>query len=135
MFEIKISELIWTKGFVATVVFGSSWVVDLLGFLAAFETCPFWVLVRIIALYLQTHRYHSELELLFYFIFFFFGGVRNKWIREFSLFCFSSKNHDCVYGLLIKIQFLTFFSYKKLKGVFLAMCVVGWPNRNKKKMK
>ena len=28
------------------------WVVDLFGFLAAFETCPFWVLIIIIALYL-----------------------------------------------------------------------------------
>jgi len=73
LFEIKISELIWTKGFVATVVFGSSWVVDLLGFLAAFETCPLWVLVRIIALYLQTHRYHLELELFFKIFFFWWG--------------------------------------------------------------
>ena len=72
MFEIKILELIWTEGFVATVVFVFSWVVDLLGFLAAFETCPFWVLVRIIALYLQTNRYRLELEL---YVFFFLVGL------------------------------------------------------------
>ena len=51
MLETKILELIWTKGFVATVVFVSSWVMDLLGVLVAFETCPFWILVRIITLY------------------------------------------------------------------------------------
>ena len=50
MFEIKILELILTDGFVAAAIFVSSWVVDLFGVLATFKTCPFWVLVRIIAL-------------------------------------------------------------------------------------
>ena len=57
MFEFKILELILTKRFVVVAIFVSSWVVDLFGFLAALETCPFWVLVGIIALYLQTHTY------------------------------------------------------------------------------
>ena len=48
--------------------------------------------------------------------FFFFWWVGNKLIKEFSLLCFSFKNLYCVYGLLIKIQFLTFFSDKKLNG-------------------
>ena len=48
--------------------------------------------------------------------FFFFWWVGNKWIKEFSLLCFLFKNQDCVYGLLIKIQFLTFFSDEKLNG-------------------
>ena len=52
-FEIKILELILAKGFVAAVVFVSSWLVDFFGFLAAFETCQFWVLIIIIALYLR----------------------------------------------------------------------------------
>ena len=51
-FEIKTLELILPERFVAAAVFVSSWVVDLFGFLAAFETCPFWVLIIIIALYL-----------------------------------------------------------------------------------
>ena len=56
--------------------------------------------------------------------FFFFGGIENKWIKEFSLFCFSFKNHDCVYGLLIIIiQILIFFSDKKLNGYSL-LCVL-----------
>ena len=50
--EIKILELILAERFVAVAVFVSSWVVDLFGFLAAFETCPFWVLIIIITLYL-----------------------------------------------------------------------------------
>ena len=50
--EIKLLELILAEGFVAAAVFVSSWVVNLFGFLAAFETCPFWVLIIIIALYL-----------------------------------------------------------------------------------
>ena len=58
------------------------------------------------------------------FRFFFFGGIENKWIKEFSLFCFSFKNHDCVYGLLIIIiQILIFFSDKKLNGYSL-LCVL-----------
>ena len=55
----------------------------------------------------------------FSFFFFFFGGIENKWIKEFSLFCLSFKNQDCVYGLLIKIQILIFFSDKKLNGYSL----------------
>ena len=51
-FEIKILELILAERFVAAAVFVSSWVVDLFGFLAAFETCLFLVLIIIIALYL-----------------------------------------------------------------------------------
>ena len=62
-------------------------------------------LIIIIALYLQTHRYHWNQTPVF--CFWWFG---NKWMKEFSLLCFSFKNHDCVYGLLIKIQFLTFFN-------------------------
>ena len=51
-------------------------------------------------------------------VFFFFGGVGNKWIKEFSLFCLG-----LFYVLLIKIQFLTFISDKKLNGYFLR-CVL-----------
>ena len=53
-FEIKILELILAEGFVAAAVFVSSWVVDLFGFLAAFETCPFWVLIIITTLFVDT---------------------------------------------------------------------------------
>ena len=68
--------------------------------------------------------------------FFFFWWVGNKGIKEFSLLCFSFKNHDCVYGLLIKIQFLTFFSDKKLNGyckctssiVFVYPLYARWPS-------
>ena len=81
----------------------------------------FWLLLR------HAH-FGFWLELLFYIcrhihiagtrtLFFFFGGVGNKWIKEFSLFCFSFKNLNCVYVLLIKIQFLTFISDKSLMGI------------------
>ena len=71
---------------------------DLLGFLATFETCPFWVLIIIIALFVDT-----KISLESDHCFFFFGWVGNKLIKEFSLLCFSFKNQDCVYGPLIKI--------------------------------
>ena len=75
-FEIKILEFILAERFVTFAVFVSSWVVDLFGFLAAFETCPFWVLIKIIVLYLQTHRYHWNQTPVFFF--FFLGGLGIK---------------------------------------------------------
>ena len=62
----------------------------------------------------------SEFRIFFFFL---VGGIENKWIEEFSLFCFSFKNQDCVYGLLIKIQISIFFSDKKLNGYSL-LCVL-----------
>ena len=75
------------------------WVVDLFGFLAAFETCPF--------LGFDYNYYficrHIDIIGIRPVFFFFFWWVGNKLINEFSLLCFSFKNQDCVYGLLIKI--------------------------------
>ena len=50
---------------------------------------------------------------------------------------FLIKNHDFVYGLSIKIQFLTFFSDKKLNGyckctssmVFVCPLYARWPSK------
>ena len=44
---------------------------DLFGFLAAFETCPFWVLIIIIALFVDT-KISLESDLC---VFFFLGGL------------------------------------------------------------
>ena len=85
---------------------------DLFGFLAAFETCPF--------LGFDYNYYficrHIDIIGIRPVFFFFFWWVGNKLINEFSLLCLSFKNQDCVYGLLIKIKFLIFFSDKKLNG-------------------
>ena len=94
---------------------GFTWVFSCFGFSIAFDTSPFGFCLKL--LYICRHRCHCNHNVVFFF--FFFGGIENKWIKEFSLFCFSFKNHDCVYGLLIKIQILIFFSDKKLNVCML----------------
>ena len=101
-------------------VFGCFWDLPIFGF--DYNYCFIFV---------DTHRYHWNQTPVFC-----FWWVGNKWMKEFSLLCFSFKNHDCVYGLLIKIQFLTFFSDKKLNGyckctssmVFVYPLYARWPS-------
>ena len=79
---------------------------------SCFWYMPFGFCLKL--LYICRHRCHWNQNFVF-----FFCGIENKWIKEFSLFCLSFKNQDCVYGLLIKIQILNFFSDKKLNGYSL----------------
>ena len=61
------------------------WVVDLFGFLVAFDTCPFGFWLKL--LHICRHKCHWNQNFVFFFC-----------IKVFSLFCFSFKNQDCVYG-------------------------------------
>ena len=93
---------------------GFTWVLNCFWYMPIW---PFGFCLKL--LYICRHRCHWNQN----FGFFFLDGIENKWIKDFSLFCFSFKNQDCVYGLLIKIQILIFFSDKKLNGYSL-LCVL-----------